>query len=400
MTDLRPFERLIAPMSAEDFFVDVFGQTSMHLSDRPAGAFDDVLTVADISTFLASNPQPDLIHVFNEDARAPHEDWTRIDACSDMTPLVDANALMSLIDRGMSVRLSSVHRSIPSLKAFCHALEQDLCMPLRANIYITPPGRKALPPHYDRYDVFVLQVHGKKRWALFDHRVPNATLETPKTLKAPSPVTEHAHMLLSPGCLAYVPRGLVHSAETIEGVSIHVTLGLLHPTLGNVLEAASAQCWQDPELREAVPHGYSNDEDKAKSVQAIIAAMTHFATPKVVDQALEDVQAATRSKMIDLLQAPLDRYFRAGDLTMACELMLSAGDQILCDDQDGINMSVHCRDHRFVAPVFARPAIDLINEGARFSAQGLPGMLTPAYKLELVRKLYKVGVLGEVDASD
>lgn len=400
MTALRPFERFIAPMSASDFFESVFGQTSIHLSDRPASVFDDVLTVDDISTYLNSNPQPDLIQVITEDARAPQEDWTRMDACLDAAPLVDANALMSLIDRGMSVRLSSVHRSIPKLKAFCHGLEQDLRMPVRANVYITPPGRKALAPHYDRYDVFVLQINGQKRWTLFDHQVPNATLETPKMSSASSPATEQAHMALRPGCLAYVPRGLIHSAETVEGVSIHVTVGLLHPTLGNVLEAVAARCWHDSDLREAVPHGYSNDADKERSVQAIVAAMTRLASPEFVDQALDEVQAGARGKMISPVKTPLERFLRAKSLTMESAFVLSAGGQISCEDQDDISMSVQFRDDSFVAPVFARPAIDLINNGSRFSAHQLPGMLAPSYKMELVQKLFKAGALDQVDASD
>jgi hypothetical protein len=43
---------------------------------------------------------------------------------------------------------------------------------VQVNAYLTPPASRGLGVHHDTHDVFVLQVHGRKLWQVWDAAVP------------------------------------------------------------------------------------------------------------------------------------------------------------------------------------------------------------------------------------
>ena len=72
---------------------------------------------------------------------------------------------------GSSIVLLFLHERWPPLKLLCQSLSSELSSRIQANMYLTPPQAQALKTHYDTHDVLVLQIHGKKRWRLFDRAV-------------------------------------------------------------------------------------------------------------------------------------------------------------------------------------------------------------------------------------
>src|SRR3546814_1501771 len=110
---------------------------------------------------------------------------------------------------------------------FCRELEGALGHAVQANAYLTPPGAAGLTPHHDTHDVFVLQVHGTKHWIIREPLV-EAPLDRHRSdheLAAEQPVLFEADM--APGDCLYLPRGFIHSAAAQEGVSLHLTIGVL-----------------------------------------------------------------------------------------------------------------------------------------------------------------------------
>lgn len=104
--------------------------------------------------------------------------------------------------------VNGAHHSIPRLARTCQRLTVELGIPVRANIYMTPPGAQGFSRHSDDHEVVVLQIHGSKAWRLF----PEAGAEI--------------EFELNEGDLLYIPSGLDHVANTQSRSSVHVTLGL------------------------------------------------------------------------------------------------------------------------------------------------------------------------------
>jgi len=110
-------------------------------------------------------------------------------------------------------------------------------------------------PHYDEYDVFLLQVEGKRRWQvseLFsrDDLVKNSQL---KLLRNFSP---QAEWVLEPGDMLYLPPHVAHFGVA-EGPCVTYSLGCRAPSVSQLVEhfaqRASSQSdegqrYQDPDL--------------------------------------------------------------------------------------------------------------------------------------------------------
>jgi lysine-specific demethylase/histidyl-hydroxylase NO66 len=134
------------------------------------------------------------------------------------------------------------------------------------NTYLTPRGAQGFRPHYDDIDAFILQAEGEKRWQLWAPRsetdvnpLQSSQDFAPADLGAPD-----FEVTLRPGDLLYMPRGLIHCAQTPANRdhSLHLTVSTnqMH-SWAHVLEAAFTEALRQatekyPELRETPPLGY------------------------------------------------------------------------------------------------------------------------------------------------
>ncbi len=135
--------------------------------------------------------------------------------------------------------------------------------PLQANAYLTPPGAAGLAPHHDTHDVFVLQCAGTKHWV-----VREPAVDTP----LPHQVSDHEAAAARPvrfeadlraGDVLYLPRGVVHSATAQEGVSLHLTIGILATTVHDILSEIVEAATEDVAFRRSLPPGWPYDDDLA-----------------------------------------------------------------------------------------------------------------------------------------
>jgi ribosomal protein L16 Arg81 hydroxylase len=88
--------------------------------------------------------------------------------------------------------------------------------------------------HNDDQDVFIMQVWGKKKWALYDaDDVGKLLIYTEEMVGKKKPIDPNvlakarviAEPVLEPGDILYMPRGLVHVAKTFDNSpSLHFTL--------------------------------------------------------------------------------------------------------------------------------------------------------------------------------
>jgi hypothetical protein len=178
----------------------------------------------------------------------PQEEYLREDG------RVDLPGLFHAFDHGATLVVSQFHEMHAPLMRFCRGLEQVFHHAVQANIYLTPPGAQGFRVHYDTHDVLVLQVVGEKRWRLFPGQpVPRPTRRTPWPGNI-VPDGEPEELTLRPGDTLYVPRGVLHDAAAQDGLSLHVTIGLLDPSFATVLRLAVDLLEEtEPALREAFP---------------------------------------------------------------------------------------------------------------------------------------------------
>jgi 50S ribosomal protein L16 3-hydroxylase len=88
-------------------------------------------------------------------------------------------------------------------------------------------------PHTDRYDVFLLQGPGRRRWQLSTRTfAPDDKAELP-TLKGFVPEVEY---VLDPGDMLYLPPGVAHHGVAVDGPCFTYSIGAVAPTVEGLLQ--------------------------------------------------------------------------------------------------------------------------------------------------------------------
>jgi ribosomal protein L16 Arg81 hydroxylase len=111
---------------------------------------------------------------------------------------------------------------------------------ININAYLSPPqADNALAPHADPYDVFALQLFGKKSWKFGNNA--NALSE---------PCVSQA------GDVLYIPKGLWHyAANESHTHSLHLTIGVLDVSAKNIIQWIGERALQNLKQKRASPQG-------------------------------------------------------------------------------------------------------------------------------------------------
>jgi len=175
---------------------------------------------------------------------------------------VSDDKLLRLFAAGSTLVLQGLHRSWAPITAFSQQLAAELGHPVQANAYVTPPQNTGFSDHYDVHDVFVVQIQGEKRWRIrepvrrsplrdepwTDHRlaVERAALTAPLL-----------EVTLAPGDSLYLPRGYLHAATALGGVSTHITFGVhswtAHHLVDDLATRAVRRASEDQLVRRSLP---------------------------------------------------------------------------------------------------------------------------------------------------
>ncbi|WP_432560663.1 cupin domain-containing protein [Granulicoccus sp. GXG6511] len=177
---------------------------------------------------------------------------------------VDDAKVRQLFAGGATAVLQGLHRTWAPINEFVRALAVELGHSVQANAYVTPPANQGFSAHYDVHDVFVVQVHGEKEWHIHRPVHEHPLRDEPWTSRA-GEVREAAAqpadltLTLRPGDVLYLPRGFIHSARALGGVTVHLTLGVHSWTRHHLAHALTSQALatvaKDPWVRSSLDPG-------------------------------------------------------------------------------------------------------------------------------------------------
>jgi 50S ribosomal protein L16 3-hydroxylase len=108
-------------------------------------------------------------------------------------------------------------------------------------------------PHYDNYDVFLLQGEGQKLWQLGQACDASSTLLSHDELRILDSFEVEQEYLLSPGDILYVPPGIAHCG-TARGEATTFSIGFRAPRVRDMVAR-----WVDRLLEELDPELFYSD---------------------------------------------------------------------------------------------------------------------------------------------
>jgi hypothetical protein len=248
---------------------------------------------------------------------------------------VSDDKLLRLFAGGATIVLQGLHRTWAPLIDFTQALAAELGHPVQANAYVTPSQGTGFSDHYDVHDVFVVQVSGEKQWRLRPPVRQAPLRDEPWTDLRPLVDEASSHppsheFTLHAGDVLYLPRGWLHSATALGGVSTHLTLGIHVWTrrhLADELVAlATARVSEDEHVRAALaPHADPTSEaslapDVEVARQALIRALGEIPVSQVAAALERRARQAQRAAPV----APLRQVAAAHALAPGTRLRLRA----------------------------------------------------------------------------
>lgn len=192
--------------------------------------------------------------------------------------------------------------------------------------YATPGG--GVGPHFDYYDVFLLQGQGQRRWQLGERCEKNSPLRKNSALSILQDFKPTQEFLLNPGDILYIPPRYAHWG-TAESNSLCYSVGFRAPSLAEMIEGFSDFLIreQDPAIRyqdnllQGIPRkGEIDARQLEESFQRLLQLFSNQST-----FACWFGCYVTQAKYPELIQAPEDLIVDEGELHVLAEQDLVLG---------------------------------------------------------------------------
>ncbi len=258
------------------------------------------------------------------------------------------------------------------------------------------PKGGSVGPHFDMYDVFLLQAQGHRRWTFGGHCDHTSPRVDGTPLRILSSWDGEETVTLAPGDMLYLPPGIGHHGIA-EDDCITLSVGFRAPTLDDLLTGFTDYLSQHAKASE-----HLNDPDlKVQDNPGTIAPDVIDRLSSVIQEQLGDRrnlslwfgQFATAPKSLDIV-VPNEEPANPQDLAEA----IRAGEQLRWNE--GSRFAYHELDNetalfvdgeQFLLKGDARPLAPLLCAAARISMADLAEFAGDQALLGLLTTLYNQG---------
>jgi hypothetical protein len=245
---------LIGPVTTETFSGRHYDQAPLHCGRSDSRRYRHLLDIDRLDAFIdGADLRHGMVELVRGQRRVPVESFTSADG------RIIASAVAEGYLQGATIILPHLQESMPALRDLCRALELLFSCHVQANAYLTPAGQSGFGAHQDSHEIFAVQIEGAKAWRLYDRIRPQAFRGEGADMAAAQAGEVRDSFTLQPGDCLYLPRGVVHEASNAgEAASLHITIGLLTRTWGDLLLAAAAGAARsDPDFARPLPPGFA-----------------------------------------------------------------------------------------------------------------------------------------------
>lgn len=397
--------RLLGTTGAEDFARDHWGRT-LHLAtaqDRGGDDFSDLFSLAAVDELISERGlRTPFLRVAKDGSTLPDRAFTAGGGIgAGIADQVSEDKLLQLFADGATIVLQGLHRTWAPIRDLSQDLAAELGHPVQVNAYVTPPQNQGFADHYDIHDVFVLQVHGEKRWALREpvHEAPlrdQPWADRRGEVEARAGEAAYLETTLRPGDCLYLPRGWIHSARALGGVTVHLTIGVHQWTRHHLAEAlldrARPALAGSADVRASLPLGVdlTDPASLARDVETAREALLEAVRALPAEEVVRVLRGKERASQRPASVAPLAQLAAAEALTAQDVLRLRR--HLLVDVLPGAGeeVTVSSRAGRFGMRTAHLPVLRrLLGEG-RLRVADLAA--EPEEALELGRLLLRQGL--------
>lgn len=263
------------------------------------------------------------------------------------------------------------------------------------------PTGGGVGPHYDQYDVFLLQLSGQRRWQIG----PYCDDHSPMKPELPVKVLEHMEVtdewVLGPGDMLYLPPGIAHDGVSASDDCMTCSVGFRAPSKATVLseyfgwlsaQIPSSDRFEDPDL------------------------MLQSHSGEITDQAIERVQNILTEAIADKtsLKQWFGQYMTEPKYPDQMEQELELNDQDILDQLSVPNLIVRNESSRYAFDqqylyvdgisyayqTSQRQLVETLCDQFEFASQTFQDYLNNKNNEQLLLTLFHQGALYFEDVSE
>ena len=388
-------EDLISPHDPTRFFDEYWEKKRLFVERGDPGYYSRLFTLEDVDRALlvARSCPEELLSV------VPPQGSDKEERQQVQVARISRAYIYQAFSEGSTIRIGGVDRFWTPLALFGSALSQRLSAEISINLYLTPPSSQGYVAHYDTHDVFILQLHGSKRWHLGEaiYELPGlrhvASGVPRQTLPNNSPHLSE-NILLRAGDLLYLPRGVYHKPVAEEESSLHLTVGV-HPLYWGDLLARAVEfvALNHLPLRKGLPPGFASDPEARRGMAETFAELVQvFAREAPFEEALRNL---IRERCLSEL-FPADGHFASLDRLSSVNM------ETLVEKRLGLTCTVEVRNDSALihfgpssvtGPKDLAPVFEFVRDHQRFRVGELPDSVSDSSKAVLARRLLREGLL-------
>jgi len=150
----------------------------------------------------------------------------------------------TLLLQGLDLHLDTARALLDRFRFVPEARLDDLMLS-----YASDGG--GVGPHVDSYDVFLLQVSGRRRWQI--SRAGDRSLQAGAPLKLLAHFAAEQEWLLEPGDMLYLPPGWAHDGVAVGSDCMTCSIGLRAPARDELARSVLQRALDETEAPEADP---------------------------------------------------------------------------------------------------------------------------------------------------
>ncbi len=218
-------DQIIAPVSRDVFFSEYFEARTLH---RSLGHFPFSISEGDASKLLES-----AITLDSRNVRA-NQGGVVLRPPNDIDSEIFAWAI-KVYQSGATIIINKIETLDLRILQFSKDIASDFQGRAHITLFWTPALAQGFAPHFDTLDVFVLQLFGEKNWSIGPSPVYLPTRRQGYLVDLGIAPIPKENFSLRRGDSFYIPRGVVHWAQTSETSSIHLSVEIETVSRGAVL---------------------------------------------------------------------------------------------------------------------------------------------------------------------
>ena len=192
----------------------------------------------------------------------------------------------TLLVQGLDLHVDAAHELMSRFRFVPAARLDDLMLS-----YASDGG--GVGPHVDAYDVFLLQVLGRRRWR-YARALRGAALRDDVPLKMLAHFEAQHEAVLEPGDMLYLPPGWAHDGTAVGGDCMTASIGFRAPRADELAQALLARMADDADVDAASPRYRDPSQPASAPPAAVPAALQQFAR-RAVERAASDALAVERT---------------------------------------------------------------------------------------------------------